>query len=148
MFRKLHRSGGFAFVFVIGVVLPFCFCATQYIQHRLVAARQQTTIGVLTAHEPQNHDRYEFSYVVGEKSFKAWHVGTVNCDQDALVVGNRVTVYYDPRHPDDAHLCSFSRTLKDERDILMGLSVFGGVLVLIAKSRARPTSSTVAAPNR
>ena len=147
MFRNPNRSSGFAFVFVVGVALPFCFYATQYIQHRLAAAREQTTAGVLTAHEPQNHDRYEFSYVIAGQSFKSWHVGTVNCDQGVLAVGNTVTVYYDPRHPDDAHLCSFNGPLKDERDILVLLCVFGGFLALVAKSKARPSKDTVASPS-
>jgi len=147
MFKNPHRSSGFAFVFVVGVALPFSFYATQYIQHGLAAARERTTAGVLTAHEPQNHNRYEFSYMVAGQSLRAWDVGTVNCDQGVLAVGNTVTVYYDPRHPDDAHLCSFAGTLKDERDILVLLCVFGGFLALVGKSRARPSKKTVTSPS-
>jgi Protein of unknown function (DUF3592) len=81
------------------VVLPWVIGATLLIHEwkveRNIAAREQTTYGVITSHEPKNHNRYGYAFSVDEKTFNGWE----SPKKDELEIGKQVLIYYDPRDP-------------------------------------------------
>jgi hypothetical protein len=70
---------------------------------RDIATRQETTQGVITSHEPANHDRYGYVFSVNGKNFSGWGHPR-NADQE---IGKRVVVYYDPRNPNKSAITDF-----------------------------------------
>jgi hypothetical protein len=70
---------------------------------RAVAKREQTTPGVVTAHEPANHNRYSYGFSVGGNAYTGWQIPR----NDELQVGKRVIVYYDPSDPNINALTDF-----------------------------------------
>ena len=78
------------------VVLPWTIGTIFLIQEwrvdRDVASREQTTQGVITAHEPSNHNRYGYVFSVNGQSFTGW----ASPRKDQPEIGKQVLVYYDP----------------------------------------------------
>lgn len=83
----------------IGLVL----CVYEWCADRVIATREQTTQGVITAHEPSNHNRYGYVFSVNGKQFTGWESPT----RDELEVGKQVVVYYDPLDPEKNALTEF-----------------------------------------
>jgi len=81
------------------VTLPWCigfvFLIYAAISERMVAARQCTVQGLITAHDPPNHNRYGYVFSVGGKSYIGWESPRNN----ELEIGKQVIVYYDPNNP-------------------------------------------------
>jgi hypothetical protein len=65
------------------------------ISDRMIAKRQRTTQGSITAHEPANHNRYGYVFSVNGKSYTGWE----SPRKDELQIGKQVLVYYDPSDP-------------------------------------------------
>jgi Protein of unknown function (DUF3592) len=90
------------------VVLPWALGAIFLIHgwkvDKEIAARQQTTQGVITAHEPANHNRYGYTFFVNGKIFNGWESPM----KRELSVGQDVTVYYDPQDPNKNALTDFA----------------------------------------
>jgi hypothetical protein len=42
--------------------------------YRDVATRQQTASGTITAHEPGNHSRYGYTFIVEGRSYYGWQI--------------------------------------------------------------------------
>jgi hypothetical protein len=70
---------------------------------RDIATREQTTEGVITSHEPTNHNRYGYIFHVGGKTFTGWQSPM----KDEFEIGKPVTVYYDPKDPSKNALTEF-----------------------------------------
>lgn len=89
------------------VVLPWAigtiFCIHEWQVDRDIAAREQTTQGVITAHQPANHNRYGYVFSVGGKSFTGWETP----GKDGREIGKQVLVYYDPLNPNKNELIEF-----------------------------------------
>ena len=89
------------------VVLPWTAGAILFIYQwdveRGIATREQTTQGVITAHEPANHDRFGYVFTVDGKIFTGWETPGKN----ALEIGLSVLVYYDPLDPNKNALTKF-----------------------------------------
>ena len=45
------------------------FLTYSAISNHIVAKRQQTVTGIITAHEPQNHDRYGFEFALNGQKY-------------------------------------------------------------------------------
>ena len=131
----------YAFVtlpWAIGVAL----CAVEARQDSIHAARQQTTLGVITAHDPSNHNSYQYTYAIGGRTFRAWQI-----PQDVeWRMGEQVVVYYDAREPGESSLIEFAERSEDDAGpIPLALLGIGGVIAYIAWQRyhnARPRSAT------
>ena len=70
-----------------------------------MALREQTTSGIITAHEPANHNRYGYTFKLNEKTYSGWQVPS---DSEQFAVGQVVTVHYDPVDPNNNALVDFN----------------------------------------
>jgi|SRR5215469_10964801 len=62
-----------------------------------IAKREQTTQGMIIAHEPANHNRYGYVFTVNGKTFNGWAIPL----KEDLEIGKQVFVYYDPQDPNE-----------------------------------------------
>jgi hypothetical protein len=89
------------------VVLPWTVGAIFFIYQwnvdRDIATREQTTQGVIAAHEPANHNRFGYVFSVNGKNFTGWE----SPGKDGLDIGQQVLVYYDPLNPSKNALTEF-----------------------------------------
>jgi Protein of unknown function (DUF3592) len=89
------------------VLLPWTlgaiFAIYQWNVDRRIATREQTTQGVITAHEPANHNRFGYAFSVDGKRFTGWE----SPGKDELEIGRSVLVYYDPINPSRNALTEF-----------------------------------------
>ena len=70
---------------------------------RVIAQRQQTTLGTILTHEPGNHNRYGYNFSVSDKPYSGWY----SPGNNEPTIGQRVTVYYDPIDPNTSALDDF-----------------------------------------
>jgi hypothetical protein len=68
-----------------------------------IASRQQTTSGVVTAHDPANHNQYGYKFDVESRSYTGWE-GPKGRE---LAIGDTVMVYYDRENPNKNALTDF-----------------------------------------
>lgn len=83
-------------------------------------ARQELTTGKITAHEPNNHDSYRYTFTVQGRQFN----GISGSPKPAEVVGASTQVYFDPRDPNTNSLEDFLMRSRRDRK-LVPLFVFG-----------------------
>jgi len=104
------------------VVLPWtigvAFLIYQWNVDRGIATREQTTLAVITAHEPSNHNRFGYVFFLNGKSFTGWE----SPGKDGLNIGQQVVVFYDPLNPTENALTEF-------RDL--GMNSLGPVPMLL-----------------
>ena len=90
------------------VVLPWAlgaiFLILEWKADRDVALREQTAQGLITSHEPSNHNRYGYVFTVNGKTFVGWE----SPKNQELDIGKRVVVYYDPQNPSKNALTEFN----------------------------------------
>ena len=70
---------------------------------RQIAGRQRTASGVITAHEPANHNQYRYEFEVDGKSY----TGLEGPKGREFDIGKTVVVYYDPENPSKNALTDF-----------------------------------------
>jgi hypothetical protein len=80
-----------------------------------VAARQQTTIGTIIRHEPENHNRYGYTFHAQGREYVGWETPLAAEPR----MGQAVTVYYDGVNPTENALTDFA----DLRDAARGQAV-------------------------
>ena len=89
------------------MVLPWIIGTVLFVYEwnvdRGIATREQTTQGVITAHEPANHNRFGYVFSVNGKTFTGWE----SPGKDGLDIGKQVLVYYDPLNPSKNALTEF-----------------------------------------
>jgi len=83
----------------------------------------RTTDGVVRAVDPQQHRHVTFTYVVGETTYTGTETASYR-------IGDRVTVYYAPRRPEDA---SLSEPAKLFRANLIGAAILGLLVPIVAQ---------------
>src|SRR5215831_13914348 len=80
-------------------VLPWTiglvFLVHEGMVDRKIASRQQVAVGIVTAHEPENHDQYPYTFSVFGKSY----VGLDRVKKVPPEIGSQIPVFYDPRDP-------------------------------------------------
>lgn len=130
------------FPWILGIIL----LVYEWNVDRNIAGHEQTTQGVITAHEPANHNRFGYVFTVNGKSFNGWE----SSGKDGLEIGHPVLVYYDPLNPNKNALTEFGdRGLSSLGPVPMMLFGIGAVAWYIRtkrrknragfKSRSRPT---------
>lgn len=104
--------------------------------HGQIAGRQQTTSGIVTAHEPANHNRYGYKFEVDSKAYVGWQV-PVHSD---LAIGQQVIVFYDPQNPGRDSLTDFhdlsASSLGPVPALLFGIGAVA--LLIFYRRRATP----------
>jgi len=118
------------------VALPWAFGIVyglyQWRLDSLVAERQQTTTGTITAHEPANHDRYGYVFSMNGSTYHGWEFP----QNRKYSIGERVTVYYDPTNPTRSSLTEFDQlSLRAFGPVPLALIGAGGVAFYIYKRR-------------
>lgn len=105
------------------------------VSHHIVAERQQTAQGIVTAHETANHDQYRFAFTVGGQKYD----GLGRTDREKLEIGEKVVVYYDPRNPSKNALKSFETLSLEDFGPIPTLLLGIGTVAWIIKSARRRT---------
>lgn len=100
---------------------------------RAIAARQQTTQGTITVHEPSNHNRYGYRFTVKGRAYTGWE----SPRSTELEIGKVVTVYYDPANPNKNALTDFNDLSADSLGPvpLMVLGICGVTIFIILRRR-------------
>jgi hypothetical protein len=119
------------------MVLPWALGAVLSIHEwkvdRDVATREQTTQGVITSHEPANHNQYGSAFSVKGKNFSGWE----SPNKDELEIGKKVLVYYDPRNPNKNAITDF-RELETSSVGPVPMMLFGiGAVARLIRTRRR-----------
>lgn len=70
-----------------------CYFIDEWKVDRNIASRQQTTQGLITTHEPSNHNQYSYVFTVNGKNFTGWE----SPRSEELDVGKRVVVTTAPK---------------------------------------------------
>lgn len=122
---------------VVPWLLGLAFLTYSAISHHIVADRQRTTQGIVTAHETANHDQYRFAFSVDGQKYD----GLGRAGKEKLEIGERVVIYYDPRNPSKNALKSFETlSLEDFGPIPALLLGIGVVAWMINNARRRRSS--------
>ena len=126
---------------VLPWVIGFVFIVYKSEVYRDVATRQQTTTGTVTAHEPANHSRYGYTFLVEGRRYDGWQIPV---GSEEWTVGQQVVVYYDAADPTTNAL----RDFKAESDGIrapLPLLVVGIItvvlLIVFLRRRAGPRQS-------
>lgn len=118
---------------VLPSALGVALAIHEWVVDRTVAQREKTTNGTITAHEPANHNRYEYSFSVNGKSYSGWE----SPRKEEPRIGQQVTVFYDPLDPTKNALTDFC-DLETESVGPVPMLLFGiGALALFIRHRRR-----------
>jgi hypothetical protein len=125
------------------VVLPWAigavWCVWTWRTDRAIAERQETTQGIITAHEPANHNQYVYMFSASGKSY----TGRESPRKQKLEVGEQVVVYYDPFNPAKNALTDFAEpSIENLGPLPVLVAGIGGLAVFIFVRRRtnRPAS--------
>jgi opacity protein-like surface antigen len=121
---------------VVAVMIPWAIgLVMQVYEWRTdtqIAARQQTTLGVITDHRPSQHNVYGYKFAVNGNAYKGWQ----SPRNDELAVGKQVTIYYDPKDPSRNALTDFyelsTQSLGPVPLLLLGI---GAVVLFVGYKR-------------
>jgi len=124
------------------ILLPWVFgivlCVHEWRVDRSIAQREQTTRGVVTSYEPQNHNLYGYAFAVDGRPYRGWESPKAN----EIEIGKVVTVYYDPADPSKNALTHFDE-LSSASLGLVPLMIVGIVgLALFVSLRRRRNHAT------
>jgi hypothetical protein len=125
------------------VVLPWAVALIFLIQEsktdRQIAGRQQMTSGIVTAHEPSNHDRYGYRFEVHGKPYGGWQIP----GNSELALGQQVTIFYDPHNPNRNSLTDFhdlsTSSLGPVPMLLFGISAVAAFVIYRRRSNPAAT---------
>jgi hypothetical protein len=118
-------------------ILGLIFLTYSAISNHAVATRQQTATGIITAHEPQNHDRYGFEFALDGHKYTGWG----RPEKEKVAIGDGVTIYYDPRNPSKNALKSFDSLSLEDFGPIPALLLGIGALAWVVKTAKRLKSS-------
>jgi hypothetical protein len=143
---RFERSWGRPSWWNLLIVLPWVavaiLCFWGFGEDHRVAAREQTTQGVIDWHEPSNHDRYEYRFTIRGKRYTGWASPTTA----EFEMGQKVVVYYDPLDPNNSALVDFAdagdRELGPVSFCVIGITA----VVLLVFIRRRATRTNAALP--
>ena len=103
----------------------------------MVAQREKTTNGSITAHEPTNHNRYGYSFSVDGKPYSGWEIPR----NKELHIGQQLTIFYDPIDPTKNAITDFADLEMDSLGpvplLLFGI---GAIALFIGYRRAKPAT--------
>jgi hypothetical protein len=138
MVEKTSRTWSHPSWWNLLVVLPWVLGLAFLIQEARtesqIAGRQQTTSGMVTAHEPSNHNRYGYRFQVNGKTYDGWQ----SPGNDELAIGKQVIVFYDPQNPTRSALTDFhDLSISSLGPVPMLLFGIGGVALFILNKRRR-----------
>jgi hypothetical protein len=77
-----------------------------------VADRQQSTVATINSHDPANHDRYGYVFLVNKRQYTGWAYPSDKIDYS---IGEQIAIHYDPSNPTRNFVESFREA--GERDL-------------------------------
>jgi len=105
------------------VTLPWAMGLVFFIyaglSERAIAQRERTTEGRITQHEPQNHNRYGYTFSVNGRPYHGW---TTPQEGSSFAVDQQVIVFYDSRDATRNALTDFNE---------LSLGAFGPIPILL-----------------
>lgn len=118
------------------VVVPWAllviYSLYQWQLDRRIAARQQTTYGAVVAHEPANHNRFGFAFVLNGRTYHGWEYP----QNREYRIGEQVVVYYDPANPARSALTQFDElSLRAFGPVPLAMLGIGAVTFFIYRRR-------------
>ena len=103
----------------------------QCFKYQRIAKRQTTAFGTVNAHEPANHNRYGYIFVVGEKQYSGW-----GHPAGEPTMGQPVAVYYDPQDPSENALNTYDDACAElALPIAFPIAILLVMVVFIARQR-------------
>jgi hypothetical protein len=105
-----------------------------------VASREQSTVGVIVAHEPSNHNRYGYKFQAGGRDYTGWETPL----KEEPKIGQSVTVYFDSLQPAENSLTDFvelADTWRARAIVALGFTVLFIAVALIMRLVASKTLS-------
>jgi hypothetical protein len=124
---------------VLPWILGVVFCLHEWRVDRAIAMRQQIAHGTLTSHEPYNHDRYGYAFMLNGRQC----TGSESPKGNELQIGKLVTVYYDPADPSKNALSDFDGlSAQSLRPVPLLMSGIGGLALFILLMRRRNCGKT------
>jgi len=120
------------------VAISFHFCLRMRSDLE-VARRQKSTIATITAHDPPNHDRYQYVFTVNGRSYSGWESPDEKRD---FHIGEKLAVYYDPLDPSNSALMDFEElAIRAFAPVPMFLATAIAFAVLVIVMRHENTKS-------
>jgi hypothetical protein len=116
--------------FALGLI----FVLTTSTRDHAVAMRQGSTIGVVTAYEPSNHNQCSYTFELEGKQYQ----GKSSSPTTTATIGQQVQVYFDRNDPATSSLEDFESASRRQKGILPFL-VIGiiGVIGFVLYSKLR-----------
>ncbi len=107
-----------------------------------VAARQQSAMGTISSHEPQNHNRYGYRFRVEATYYSGWETPL----KAEPKIGQSVKVYFDSQNPAENSLTDFAELAAAWRGraivlFIMCAAFASAVLALDHRAKSRSSNS-------
>jgi hypothetical protein len=136
--RAWYRPSWWNLLVALPWALGLVFLIKEWRTDSHIATRQQTTSGIVTAHEPVNHDRYGYRFEVDGKAYTGWQIPK----DSELAIGQQVIVFYDPENPSANSLTDFhDLSISSLGPVPMLMFGIGAVAVFILYRRRRSTAT-------
>src|SRR5208283_1192176 len=87
--RAWHRPSWWILLAALPWVLGVAFLIQESTTESQIAERQQTTSGIVTAHEPSNHNRYGYRFEANGRAYTGWQ----SPKNEELAIGKQVIVF-------------------------------------------------------
>lgn len=127
------------------ITLPWCIglvlLVSGSIEDRHIAKRQKTTTGRISSHEPANHNRYGYVFLIDGQQFSGSEIPA----QDRQI-GDTVLVFYDPLNPGRSALSDFSEVADNNEGPIPFLTIGIVALVVIIYRRRRASTGVPPPP--
>jgi hypothetical protein len=110
------------------LILPLAaliFLVHENLKRVEIAERQRNASAVVAMHDPPNHDRYGYRFLVNGKPFTGWAYPHDNVDYS---VGEQLLVYYDPSDPSENSPDNYGEV---ERDFPMRVCFILIVMIVV-----------------
>jgi len=132
--RAWYRPSWWNLLVALPWALGVAFLIQESTRESQIAERQQTTSGIVTAHEPSNHNRYGYRFEVAGRAYTGWQIPK----DEELAIGKQVIVFYDPQNPSRNALTDFHESSASSLGpVPMMLFGIGAVAVFILYRRRR-----------
>ncbi|HZP06728.1 MAG TPA: hypothetical protein VFB43_17650 [Terracidiphilus sp.] len=118
------------------LLIVLAFVVPEAWRSGVIAGREQSIAGVVTAYRPSDHNRCDYVFTVQGRQF----TGTDGCPNAPATIGQQVWVYFDSNNPATSELEGFAE--KSQADwsgcwfILIVICIVAGIIAF-AKVRSR-----------
>ncbi len=136
--RAWNRPSWWNLLVALPWALGLAFLIQESRTESQIAGRQQATSGIVTAHEPSNHNRYGYKFDVAGRAYTGWQ----SPKDDELAIGKQVIVFYDPQNPSKNSLTDFHNSSTSSLGPVPMLLFGIGAVALFILYRRRHSKTT------